>query len=130
MTEHMAGFIKVNAKKLPTKALNMQINKEIFYEFKVKCKERGLPLNVVIEVFMKQYGNGKYPLDKERIIKWQDDNGKTETLNSTFNKEVYDKFKDTVKREGLYIKHVMTAFVEDYVQNDLIMEYVVNHRGD
>lgn len=126
----MAGFIKVNAKKLPTKALNMQINKEIFYEFKVKCKERGLPLNVVIEVFMRQYGNGKYPLDKERIIKWQDDNGKTETLNSTFNKEVYDKFKDTVKREGLYIKHVVTAFVEDYVQNDLVMEYVVSHRGD
>ena len=125
----MAGYIKVEAKKLPTKALNMQINKEIFYEFKVKCKERGLPLNIVIEVFMNQYADGKYHLDEANIIKWRDDNGETETLNSTFNKEVYDKFKDAVKREGLYIKHVVTAFVEDYVNNDLVMEYMKNNRG-
>ena len=124
----MAGFIKVEAKKLPTKALNMQINKEIFYEFKVKCKEQGLPLNIVIEVFMRQYANGRYHLDKEDILKWKDDNGETETLNSTFNKEVRDKFKDAVKQNGFYIKHVITAFVEDYVKNDLIMEYTTNYR--
>lgn len=126
----MAGFIKVEAKKLPTKALNMQINKEIFYEFKVKCKELGLPLNVVIEVFMRQYGNRKYHLDREDILKWKEDCGETETLNSTFNKEVYDKFKDKVKYDGYFIKHVITAFVEDYVKNDLIMEYTKNpHKG-
>lgn len=126
----MAGFIKVEAKKLPTKALNMQINKEIFYEFKVKCKERGLPLNIVIEVFMRQYGNRKYHLNKEDIIKWKDDNGETETLNSTFNKEVYDRFKDAVKYDGYFIKHVITAFVEDYVKNDLTMEYNTNNRKE
>lgn len=126
----MAGFIKVEAKKLPTKALNMQINKEIFYEFKVKCKERGLPLNIVIEVFMRQYGNRKYHLDEMDIRRWQEDNGETETLNSTFNKEVYDKFKDVVKRDGYFIKHVISAFVEDYVKKDLIMEYTENrHKG-
>lgn len=122
----MAGFIKVEAKKLPTKALNMQINKEIFYDFKVKCKERGLPLNVVIEVFMNQYANRKYHLDREDILKWKDDNRETETLNSTFNKEVYDRFKEAVKYDGLFIKHVIAAFVEDYVKNDLIMEYTTN----
>ena len=124
----MTGFIKVEAKKLPTKALNMQINKEIFYEFKVKCKEQGLPLNIAIEVFMRQYANGKYHLDKEDILKWKDDDGETETLNSTFNKEVRDKFKDAVKQNGFYIKHVITAFVEDYVKNDLIMEYKTNYK--
>ena len=125
----MAGFIKVKAKKMPTKALNMQINKKIFYEFKVKCKERGLPLNIAIEVFMRQYGNGRYHLDEENILKWKDDNGETETLNSTFNKDVYEKFKDTVKDNGYFIKHIIAAFVEDYVKNDLIMEYRTNHRG-
>lgn len=126
----MAGYIKVNAEKMPTRALNMQINKEIFYDFKVKCKERGLPLNIVIEVFMRQYGNRKYHLDKENILKWKEDNGETETLNSTFNKEVYDRFKDAVKYDGYFIKHVITAFVEDYVNNDLIMEYTENcHKG-
>ena len=108
----------------------MQINKEIFYEFKVKCKERGLPLNVVIEVFMRQYGNRRYDLDKVDIMRWREDNGETETLNSTFNKEVYDKFKDVVKRDGYFIKHVISAFVEDYVKKDLIMEYTENrHKG-
>ena len=125
----MAGFIKVDAKKMPTKALNMQINKELFYKFKVKCKERGLPLNIAIEVFMRQYANRKYHLDKESILKWQNNNGETETLNSTFNKEVYEKFKDTVKYDGYYIKHIIAAFVEDYVEKDLIMEYTTNHKG-
>lgn len=124
----MAGFIKVEAKKLPTKTLNMQINKQVFYAFKVKCKERGLPLNVVIEVFMNQYANGKYHLDREDILKWRDDNSKTETLNSTFNKDIYLRFKDSVKNDKLFIKHVITAFVEDYVKNDLTMEFVKNHR--
>ena len=119
----MAGFIKVEAKKLPTKALNMQINKEIFYEFKVKCKERGLPLNIVIEVFMNQYAKGKYELDKEQVLRWKDNNGETETLNSTFNKDIYDRFKDTVKTNRLFVKHVIAAFVEDYVKNDLTMEF-------
>ena len=125
----MAGFIKVEANKLPTKALNMQINKKIFYEFKVKCKERGLPLNIAIEVFMRQYGDRKYHLDREDILKWKDDNGETETLNSTFNKEVYDRFKDVVKYDGFFIKHVISAFVEDYVKNDLVMYYITDDRG-
>ena len=125
----MAGFIKVEAKKLPTKVLNMQINKEIFYEFKVKCKERGLPLNIVIEVFMNQYAKGKYELDKEKILRWKDNSGETETLNSTFNKDVYDRFKDTVKGNRLFIKHVIAAFVEDYVNNDLTMEFSISKRN-
>lgn len=126
----MAGFIKVEAKKLPTKALNMQINKDIFYDFKVKCKEKGYPLNIVIEVFMGQYASGKYHLSKENIIKWKEDSGETETLNSTFNKEIYNKFKDTVKANGFFVKHVITAFVEDYAKNDLIMEYTLKEKED
>ena len=125
----MAGFIKVEAKKLPTKALNMQINSEIFYKFKVKCKERGLPLNIVIEIFMRQYADRKYHLNEENIIKWKEDIGKTETLNSTFNKEIYDNFKYAVKSDGYYIKHIISAFVEDYVNNDLVMQFTKNHKG-
>ena len=121
----MAGFIKVDVKKLPTKPLNTQINKEIFYDFKVKCKQRGLPLNIVIEAFMGQYANGRYDLDKERVIKWKENDGETETLNSTFNKEVYDKFKDAVKKDKFFIKHVITVFIEDYVNNDYVLEFVL-----
>ena len=119
----MAGFIKVDVKKLPTQALNTQINKEIFYNFKVKCKQRGLPLNIVIEVFMNQYANRKYKLRETDIIKWKEDDGETETLNSTFNKDIYARFKEVVKNDGYFVKHVVTAFIEDYVNNDLTMEF-------
>ena len=120
----MAGFIKVDVKKLPTQALNTQINKEIFYNFKVKCKQRGLPLNIVIEVFMNQYANGRYKLKETDIIKWREDSGETETLNSTFNKEIYTKFKNVVKNDGYFVRHIISAFIEDYVNNDFTMEFI------
>ena len=120
----MAGFIKVDVKKLPTQSLNTQINKEIFYNFKVKCKQRGLPLNIVIEVFMNQYANRRYELRETDIIKWKEDKGETETLNSTFNKEIYTRFKNVVKNDGYFVKHIISAFIEDYVNNDLTMEFL------
>lgn len=119
----MAGFIKVEAKKLPTQALNTQINKEVFYNFKVKCKERGLPLNIVIEVFMNQYANRKYILNKEDVIKWKNNDEETETLNTTFNKDIYNRFKNAVKEDKFFVKHVLTAFIEDYAKNDYVMEF-------
>lgn len=119
----MAGFIKVDVKKLPTQALNTQINKEIFYNFKVKCKQRGLPLNIVIEVFMNQYANRRYKLRETDIIKWKEDDGETETLNSTFNKEIYLRFKNVVRNDGHFVKHIISAFIEDYINNDLTMEF-------
>lgn len=125
----MAGYIKVDVDKLPTQSLNTQINKEIFYKFKVKCKQKGLPLNIVIEVFMNQYANKKYDLMERNILKWKEDKGDTETLNSTFNKEIYTKFKNTVKNDGYFVKHVVSAFIEDYVNNDLAMEFV-KEEGD
>lgn len=120
----MAGFIKVDVKKLPTQALNTQVNKEVFYNFKVKCKQKGLPLNIVIEVFMNQYANRRYELRETDIIRWKEDRGETETLNSTFNKEIYTRFKGAVKNDGYFVKHVISAFIEDYVNNDLTMEFL------
>lgn len=120
----MAGFIKVDVKKLPTQALNTQVNKEVFYNFKVKCKQKGLPLNIVIEVFMNQYANRRYELRETDIIRWKEDDGETETLNSTFNKEIYTRFKSVVKNDGYFVKHVISAFIEDYVNNDLTMEFL------
>ena len=122
----MGGFIKVEVEKRPTRALNMQINKDIFYDFKVRCKQKRLPLNVVLEAFMNQYANGKYPLSEEKVLKWKDITEDTETLNSSFDAEIYNKFRDVVKNNNLYIRHVITAFVEDYAYNDLTMEFVKN----
>ncbi len=127
----MGGFIKIDAERIPTKFLNTQIEKEIFNEFKVKCKERGLVINNIIEIFVRQYSNGRYYLDKENIIKWKNNTRKTETLNCAIDEKAYDKFKYIVKCEGFYIKNVVNAFIEDYVNNDLTLEFVErNKRSD
>lgn len=43
-------------------ALNTTIKKEVFEEFKAKCKKVGIPMNTLIEVFMEQYSNGEFKL--------------------------------------------------------------------
>lgn len=120
----MAGYIRAEAERLPTKAMNIQVDKNILHDFRVKCKERGLVLNNVIEVFVRQYGNKRYELDKDNILKWKDNNVETDTLNCMIDKEAYNKFKDIVKSNGLYIRHVISAFIKDYINNDLILEFV------
>ena len=120
----MAGYIRAEAERLPTKAMNLQVNKNILNDFRVKCKERGLVLNNVIEVFVRQYGNRRYYLNRENILKWKDDNVKKETLNCMVDKEAYNKFKKIVKDDKMYVRHVVSAFIEDYINNDLILEFV------
>lgn len=122
----MAGYIKVKVKKLEVQAINTKINAEILEEFQKKCKERNLQMCTVIETFARQYANGRYNLEKESIIKWKDDEGEMATLNTPINKDVHYKFKDKVKSDGYFLKHVLSAFIEDYASKDLIMEFKEN----
>lgn len=119
----MAGYLKVKVEKLEVQAINTKINSEILEEFQKKCKERNLQMCTVIETFARQYSDGKYHLSVENILKWKDNNGKTATLNTPINKEVYVKFKGAVKARGFFVKNVLSAFVEDYAKNDLVMEF-------
>ena len=77
----------------------------------------------VIEIFARQYSNGRYYLDRKDILKWKDNNEKTSTLNTPINKEVYSNFKSAVKTQGFFVKYVLSAFIEDYANNDMIMEF-------
>lgn len=120
----MAGYIKLEVEKLETQQINLKINAEIFEEFQKKCKIRNLQMCTVIETFARQYANNNYELDKESILKWKNDNAQTSTLNTPINKDVYLKFKDKVKYDGLFVKHVISAFIEDYAKNDYILEFV------
>ncbi len=120
----MAGYIKLEVEKLETQQINLKINAEIFEEFQKKCKIRNLQMCTVIETFARQYANGGYNLNEENIAKWKGDNGETSTLNTPVNKDVYIAFKDKVKENKLFIKHVISAFIEDYAKNDYILELV------
>ena len=120
----MGGFIKVDADRVETTALNTKVNKEVFNNFKIYCKELGYPLNVVLETFMQQYANGRFEMDSEDILKWKGDTSEVDTLNTTFNKEIYVNFKYACKGNRYFVKHVVTAFMEKYASRKYIMEYV------
>lgn len=119
----MAGYIKVEVEKLETKQINTQVNSEVFEEFQKKCRERNLQMCTVLETFARQYSKNRYQLDKEDILKWKKNFGKTSTLSTPISKDVYDRFKDKVKANGYFVKHVLMAFIEDYANKDLIMEF-------
>lgn len=120
----MAGHLKVDVEKFELQPINTKIDSDIFEKFQIKCKERNLQMCTVIEVFARQYVNNRYVLEEINIIKWASGSGETSTLNTPINKDVYCQFKDKVKADGHYIKHVLSAFIEDYTKNDMIMEFV------
>lgn len=125
----MGGFIKRNVNRVETMALNTKVHKEIFDAFKDYCKEQGYPLNVMLESFMGQYTRGRFPLDEESVRKWKEEDYEEETLNTTFNKEIYLKFKTTCKSNGFFVKHVIIAFMEKYISRQFVLEYVIENDG-
>jgi hypothetical protein len=120
----MAGFIKIEVEKLETQQVNTEIPFEIFNEFQKRCKIQNIPMNVVFESFCRQYANGKYLLNEYDIMKWKNYDGKTSTLNTPINKQVYDAFKHKVKAEKYFVKHILSAFIEEYGLNELCFEIV------
>lgn len=126
----MGGFIKIDAERVETTPLNTQINKEVFDKFKVRLKTFGYPMNIVLETFMLQYANERFEIKPEDILKWKKDKSETDTLNTTFNKEIYSIFKSTCKKNGdeygkkFFVKHVITAFMEEYTSGKYVMEFV------
>ena len=120
----MSGFIRRDVQRAETIAIHQNINKEVFDSFKDYCKEFGYPMNMVLEIFMQQYGNGRFKLTGEDILKFKNDGKETDTLNTTINKEIYLKFKSTCKYNGYFIRHIITAFMEKYASRSFILEYV------
>ena len=121
----MAGFIKgVEVKKVEIKPLNTKVNKEAFDNFKIRCLELRYPMNVVLEIFMKQYASGRFDIKEEDVLKWKKDESEVDTLNTTFNKEIYVDFKSTCKSNGYFVRHVVTAFMEKFAKGNYTLDYV------
>ena len=120
----MGGFIKRDVDRVETTALNQKVNKEVFDKFKDYCKELGYPMNVVLETFMLQYANDRFPVREEDVLKWKSEEYPVETLNTTFSKDIYIRFKKRCKDNGYFVKHVVMAFMEKYSTRTLRMEYV------
>lgn len=122
----MAGHPKVNVEKLPVRQVKIQVDSKIFEAFQKKLRQQGIPMNLAIEVFCRQYANGEYNFfSKEDITKWENNSSKElSILNTPVNKEAYCYFKDVVKAQGFYVKNVLSAFIENYAKNEMILEFV------
>jgi hypothetical protein len=119
----MGKPVTSNVSRVETTALNTKVNKEVFESFKDYCAYLGYPMNVVLETFMRQYANGRFKLDSDDILKFKNDGKEVDTLNTTFNKEIYLDFKSTCKGNGYFVKHVIIAFMEKFASREIILEY-------
>ena len=119
----MGKPVTSNVSRAETKPLNTKVNKEVFESFKDYCAYLGYPMNVVLETFMRQYANGRFKLSEDDILKFKNDDKEVDTLNTTFNKEIYLNFKSTCKGNGYFVKHVVMAFMEKFASRDFILEY-------
>ena len=119
----MGKPVSSNAQRVETTALNTKVNKVVFDNFKDYCKKLGYPMNVMLETFMRQYTNGKFELNEEDILKYKGDVTEQDTLNTTFNKEIYTNFKYRCKYNGYFVKHVIIAFMEKIVSREYVLEY-------
>ena len=120
----MGKPVTSSVKRAATTALNTKVNKEVFDKFKDCCAYRGYSMNILLETFMQQYANGNFNLENDDINKWKNDESETDTLNTTFNKEIYHKFKAICKAKGYFVKHVIIAFMDEYSSGDYVMEFV------
>lgn len=48
--------------KRKKESLNTTIDGVVLNKFKAACKETGIPMNVIIETFMRQFNNGEFRL--------------------------------------------------------------------
>lgn len=122
----MPSPLRIEVEKMKTTQINTQIKADILEEFQRKLKTQNIPMYLTLEVFMRQYAKGDYHLKTTDILRYSNyyaTNCDTGTLSTPVNKVIYEHFKSKVKANKLCIKHVLSAFIEEYIMNDLTMEF-------
>lgn len=111
-------------KNTGTGRLHSEINKEVFIAFKNRCKQINYPMNVLLEIFMQQYVNGRYDITVDKLEKWMEDNSETNSLNTTFDKDIYFNFKTLCKKNDYHMKNVLTVFMDEFSKGKFVLEYI------
>ena len=105
----MGKPVSSNMKRVETAPLSTKVNKEVLDNFKSCCAYLGYPMNVMLETFMFQYSNGRFPLSGADIVQWKDDTVELGALSTTFNKNIYEFF--SARDNSTCQDHMVTAFV-------------------
>lgn len=59
--------VKSNVTAKERSMLNTTINTEVLNDFKDYCKEQGIPMNLLLELFMRDIIHGKFALKFDRV---------------------------------------------------------------
>ena len=103
---------------------NSEINKDVLESFKKYCKQINYPMNVLLEIFMRQYVDGRYDITVDQLEKWMVDDSETSNLNTTPNKDIYLKFKSLCQDNDYPMRYVLTVFMDEFSKGRFILEYV------
>lgn len=110
--------------KRETGRLHAEINKDVLESFKKYCKQINYPMNVLLEIFMRQYVDERYDITVDQLEKWMVDDSETSNLNTTPNKDIYLKFKSLCQDNDYPMRYVLTVFMNEFSKGKFILEYV------
>ncbi len=102
--------IKSNEKVQGKYSFRTTITQEIYDEFRDTCKRMGVPMNIVLESFMKDFDMDEF---REKKISLPIKSPKS-ALRTTITQEIYETFRDICKRTGVSLNLVLESFMKDF----------------
>ena len=101
----------------------MYINKAVFREFRDSLARYGYPMNMVLEVFMRQYVLERIHLDRQNMIKLKYDMGETSLMRTRVNREAREKYFAYCRAEKLPTKVPIMEFMKEYTEGKFVPEF-------
>ena len=106
-----------------TAALHMNVNKYTFRKFRDSLAKYGYPMNMILEIFMRQYALGEILLDEENILFFEEYVGETELLRTPVNREVRESYFAFCRARNMHTKVPIMAFMQEYSEGKFVPEF-------
>ncbi|MBQ6846567.1 MAG: hypothetical protein IJO61_05490 [Oscillospiraceae bacterium] len=118
----MGRPVNSKVKREETVALHMEVNKYAFRKFRDSLAKYGYPMNVMLEIFMRQYVLGKILLDEENVLFFREYVGEKELLRTTVNREVRDRYFTFCRENGMPTRIPIIVFMQEYSEGKFVPE--------
>ncbi len=119
----MARVINTRVKRAEKAYLHMNINTVVYTEFRDCLARYGHPMNMILEIFMWQYVQGRIHLDRDNMMELKYDMGETSLMRTPVNGEVRERYFACCKAEDLPTKVPITAFMKEYAEGKFMPEF-------
>lgn len=107
--------------------LSAFVDEDVLRAFKDKCKENGLSVNKVVEMFMEEYLEGHFYL---KFVSGTINNKKTARLDTTIYSGLMKAFRRKLKEDNYPINRVIESFMIGFIQGNYIVGFVHGNNVD